>query len=93
VISAGGSFGQLSVHVGADWRVWCDTYPESTPILNIGVASTGVVLCIADERISAEAVSFARKLAREAERFAADVERLNAAQKTAARDKAADPAV
>ena len=31
--SDGGSFGHLGVHVGADWRVSCSTYPARTPIL------------------------------------------------------------
>jgi hypothetical protein len=77
VISDGGSFGQLSVHVGMDGRVWCNTYADHAPILNVNAASTTVAFCIAGEGVGAEAAEFARKLAREAERFAAEVERLH----------------
>jgi hypothetical protein len=88
VISDGGSFGQVSVHVGTDGRVWCNTYADHAPILNVNVASTTVAFCIAGECVGAEAVEFARKLAREAERFAAEAERLHAGQQAAERVRA-----
>ena len=50
----GGSFGHVGVHVGTDWTVRCNTYPEHAPILNIGAASTTVALCMAGEQPSAE---------------------------------------
>lgn len=74
----GGSFTHLGVHVGADWTVRCCTYPDSAPILSISAASTSVSLLIAEGHTGAEAVKFARTLAREAERFAAEAERLHA---------------
>jgi hypothetical protein len=79
VISDGGSFGQVNVHVGSDWRVWCMTYPEQAPILTISVASTTVVFCLAGEQVGAEFAAFARELARGTDRFAAEAERLHAA--------------
>jgi len=87
----GGSFGHLGVHVGSDWTIWCSTYPADSPILTIDAASTSVAFTIADEGISDQAVAFARDLARKAEKFAAEVERL-AAQGTAADEKPADAA-
>ena len=64
--SGGGSFGTASLHVGTDWTVRCCTYPETTPILSIDAGSTAVSVSIADrERITAEAVAFARELARQ----------------------------
>jgi hypothetical protein len=81
VSSGGSSFGTASVHVGADWHVRCSTYPATTPILSIDAGNAAVSVSIADrERMPAEAVTFARELARQAARFAADCERLHAAQ-------------
>ena len=75
------SFASVSVHVGDDWDLRCDTYPQTTPILTIGGGSTQAHFCIAGrERITAEAVAFARELARQAARFAAECERLHAGQ-------------
>ena len=79
--SDGSSFGSASLHVGADWMVRCCTYPETTPILSIDAGTTAVSVSIADrQQMSGEAVAFARELARQAARFAADCERLHAAQ-------------
>ncbi len=89
MISDGGSFGQLSLHTGRDGRVWCCTYPDTAPILNITAASTTVVVCLGGEQISAEFVVFARELARGAERFAAEAERLHADQQANGADTAA----
>jgi hypothetical protein len=89
MISDGGSFGQLSLHTGRDGRVWCCTYPDSAPILNITVASTTVAVCMAGEQISAEFVAFARELARGTKRFAAEAERLHADQQANDADAAA----
>ena len=80
--SDGGSFGISSLHIGTDWAVRCCTYPETTPILCIDAGNAALSVSIADgERASAEAVAFARELARQAARFAADCERLHAAQR------------
>ncbi len=79
--SDGGSFGSTSVHVGADWHVRCSTYPTTTPILSIDAGNAAVSVSIADrEHMPAEGLAFARELARQAARFAADCERLHAAQ-------------
>ncbi len=78
-MSDGGSFASLGVHVGADWMVRCDTYPDTTPILSVKAGPSWVSLSIAARTvIPAEAVAFARELARQAARFAADCERLHA---------------
>src|ERR1700753_2284343 len=60
MISDGGSFGQLSLHTGRDGRVWCCTYPDSAPILNITAATTTVAVCLGGKQISAEFVAVAR---------------------------------
>jgi hypothetical protein len=81
--SSGGSFGNARLHVGTDWYVVCHTYPDTTPILNIDAGATGVSVSIASRTlITAEAVAFARALARHAALFAAECERLNVAQHT-----------
>ena len=79
--SGGGSFGNARLHVGTDCYVVCHTYPDTTPILNIDAGQTGISVTIASRKlITAEAVAFARALARHAALFAADCERLHAAQ-------------
>jgi hypothetical protein len=84
VSSTGGSFGSQSMHVGDDWDVRCDTYPQTTPILTIGAGSTRAHFSIASrELMTAQALAFARELAVQAARFAAECERLHAAQQRA----------
>ena len=83
----GGSFGHLGVHVGSDWTIWCSTYPAHSPILTIDAASTSIAFAIADERIGDQAAAFARDLARKAEQFAAEVERLHTEQATTTGEK------
>ena len=96
MISDAGSFGHVSVHVGTDGRVRCNTYPDHAPILHITAASTTVALCMADEQPSAEFAGFARALADAAEQFAAEAERLHAehqaVQRVRADSKATDEA-
>jgi hypothetical protein len=80
VSSAQGSFGSTSLHVGTDWHVQCNTYPDTTPILSVDAGDSGVSVSIAGRTvIDAGAVAFARELARQATRFAAECERLHAA--------------
>jgi hypothetical protein len=80
VSSGGGSFGSASLHVGGDRQVRCSTHPDTTPILTIDAGPTSVHVSIAArDRIPAEALAFARELARQAARFAAECERLHAA--------------
>ena len=75
--SGGGSFGQISLHVGADWWTFLNTYDDHTPILDISCGSTTVSLSVADRKVGIPAVEFARELADKAARFAAEVERLH----------------
>ena len=79
--SHGGSFGRTRLHVGTDWYVVCHTYPDTAPILNIDAGATGISVTPASRMlITAEAVAFARALARHAALFAADCERLHTEQ-------------
>ncbi len=78
--SDGGSFGHLGVHVGADWRVSCSTYPARTPILDIDAGPMGVAVCISGDGADERAVAFARALAAEVQRFVAEVERVHTEQ-------------
>jgi hypothetical protein len=83
VKSGGGSFATLYLQVGADWWTHLSTYEDHPPILSVDVGSTSVSVCLAGRKADDSAVEFARELARQAERFAADVERLHARQSTA----------
>ena len=88
-----GSFTRASVHVGGDWTVRCATDVGHTPLLEVGAGETEVSFCLAGRDIRASTVEFATELAREAGRFAAEVERMHAAQQAARQDNAAaDPA-
>jgi len=75
--SGGGSFGHLSVQVGADWWTHLSTYEDYSPILDIEAGSTSVSVCIVGGQFDESAVEFARELAEHAARFAAEVERLH----------------
>jgi hypothetical protein len=77
VKSGGGSFGRIGLFVGEDWWTWLSLYDYHTPILDISCGSTTVSLSIADRKVGIPAVEFARDLAQEAARFAAEVERLH----------------
>jgi len=35
------------VHVGADWTIRCETYPDTTPILTVGGGPVAVSFSIA----------------------------------------------
>ena len=76
--SGGGSFGQISLHVGADWWTFLNTYDDHSPILDVAAGSTTVTFSIADRKIDDSALAFARELASRATQFAAEVERLYA---------------
>ena len=76
--SGGGSFGRLSVQVGADWSTYLSTYPDHSPILDIDAGSTSVSLCLTGGPVGKSAVEFARELADRVAKFAAEVERLHA---------------
>ena len=90
---ANGSFAHMSVHVGSDWRVRCITPTGQPPLLDIDAGDTDLSVGLAGQEIRASAVEFATELAREAERFAAEVQRIYVAQQLAQKDTAAaDPA-
>jgi hypothetical protein len=78
VRSGGGSFGQISLHVGGDWWTFLNTYDDHSPILDVAAGSTTVTFTIADRKASDSALEFARELASQAAQFAAEVERLHA---------------
>jgi hypothetical protein len=80
VRSGGGSFGQISLHVGHDWWTFLNTYDDHSPILDVAAGSTTVTFTIADRKASDSALEFARELASQAAGFAAEVERLHARQ-------------
>ena len=75
--STGGSLTSIGVYVGEDWWTHLSTYHDHTPILDITVGSMTVALGIAQQKVSTAAVEFARELASQAARFAAEVERLH----------------
>lgn len=88
--SDGGSFASMSVHVGTDWRVDCRNYDGRTPILSVDAGQVAVCYSIDARQAANAGVEFARALARDAQLFAAEVERLHAAQHAdAGDDKAA----
>ena len=77
--SGGGSSGHIGVYVGQDWWTHLSTYDDHTPILDISCGSMSVAISISDQQVSGPAVEFARELAAQAAKFAAEVERLRAA--------------
>ena len=90
---ANGSYSRVSVGVGSDWRVRCLTVTGHSPVLDIDAGETEIAFSLAGQEIRASAVEFAAELAREAARFAAEVERMYVGQQAAAHDgTAADPA-
>jgi hypothetical protein len=85
--SEGGSFSHISFHVGADWRAVCHTYDTRAPILSVDAGRCSVSISIKDNSADKSAVEFARALVRQAQAFAAEVERIHA-QAGAVGDKA-----
>ena len=79
-MSEGGSFSHLSYHVGADWRVQCSTYEDTTPILSLGGGPSSLAITTRGKVADQAAVDFARALVRAAQRFADEMERMHAAQ-------------
>ena len=75
------SFGSVTLHAGHGAHVDCNTYDRTTPILTVQAGRLSVSISIADRTvIPAHAVAFARELASQAAAFAAECERLHAAQ-------------
>jgi hypothetical protein len=75
--SGGGSMARIGVHVGEDWWTFISTYDDHGPILDISAGSTTVTVCFDGSQVPASAVEFARELAENAARFAAEAERLH----------------
>lgn len=78
--AGGGSFSHVACHVGDDWRVRCNSYDGTTPILSLDAGSSAVSVTAKGKTATAAAVEFARALAAEARKFADEMERLHAAQ-------------
>jgi hypothetical protein len=74
------SFGRVNLSVGQEFTAECFTYVARSPILDISTGSTSVAVSLAGDEIDETAVRFARTLAEQARVFAAEVERLHAAQ-------------
>jgi len=73
------SFGSASVHAGADAVVRCSAYPHEAPILTVDAGGCTVTVTIAGRGVLDErGVAFARDLAAQAAKFAAECERLHA---------------
>jgi hypothetical protein len=79
-MSSGGSFSSVGLYVGDDAWVKCHLYGDKTPILVIDVGNSSVTISPTGREASGAAVEFARALVGKAQEFAADVERLHAAQ-------------
>jgi hypothetical protein len=60
--------------------VWCSTYADSAPILDIAAGSSSVAISLRGSTAGKSAVEFARELADQARLFADEVERLHAAR-------------
>ena len=76
--SSGGSSTHIGVYIGENWYTHLCTYDDHTPILDISAGSVIVALSLASREVSTPAVEFARELASQAGKFAAEVERLHA---------------
>ena len=84
-----GSFSYLSFHVGSDWIVRTSAYEDEAPILTVDAGKSAIAIMPKDRHsVGQSAVDFARALAREAQEFAAEVERLHAGQADGADDSA-----
>jgi hypothetical protein len=79
-MSEGGSFSHLSYHAGNDWRVRCSTYADTTPILSVDGGPSALSITTRGKVADQAAVDFARELVRAAQRFADEMERMQAAQ-------------
>ncbi len=75
-----GSFSHTGVQVGDDWRVDCHTYDDHTPILTVDAGPVSIAYSIKGRCADDAALGFARALVRDAQAFAAEIERLHAGQ-------------
>jgi hypothetical protein len=74
------SFSNFSYHVGEDWRTYCHTYPDRAPIFAIAAGRSAVTISVPNRTADKAAVEFARAMVLDAQTFAAEMERLYAAQ-------------
>jgi hypothetical protein len=74
------SFSNISYHVGGDWRTYCHTYPDRAPIFAIAAGQSAVTISVPGRTADKAAVEFARAMVLDAQTFAAEMERLYAAQ-------------
>ena len=75
------SFLSVSLHAGADAQVRCSVYEDVAPILSLETVPLAVSVTTAGRAAcSPEEVAFARRLAEQAAKFAAECERLHTAQ-------------
>lgn len=79
-MSVAGSFAHVSLHVGAGFTVRCSAYPDQVPILCIDAGNTSWSVTPTGKDATDDALRFARELVSKAQHFAAEVERLHAAQ-------------
>jgi hypothetical protein len=88
--SGGGSFGTAGLHVGSDRQVRCSACPDGLPILSAGAGDSGFMITLAGRSVPGRGgVEFARELAAQAARFAAECERIHAASSGSAADSTA----
>jgi hypothetical protein len=88
----GKSFSTFSFYASGDSRTYCHTYPDGTPILAVHAGTTSVSISVSGRNADEAAVDFARALLRDVQMFAAEVERLHAAQLEDGNAKADDTA-
>jgi hypothetical protein len=74
------TYTSLGVCIGTDWQIYCHAYPGSTPILSIRTGAASLDVSAMDRKATEAAVRFARELARQVQRFAAETERICALQ-------------
>jgi hypothetical protein len=70
----------LIFHAGTDWQVRCSTYADSTPILCLDGGPASVMISTTRRTVTPEGVEFARALVKQAQCYAAEMERLSAEQ-------------
>ena len=85
-----GSYASFSLNVGDDAGVTCHHYGHRTPILVIDVRGCSVSVSTGGSDATDGAVQFARALARKAQEFADDIERLHTARHDGTCDSKAD---
>jgi hypothetical protein len=74
------SFARTCLYAGTDWTVYCHAYDDQVPILDIDGGSSSLAISTRGRQADQAAVEFARAFLSEVQRFAAEVERLHAAQ-------------